>query len=62
MVKVFIDGSYGTTGLRIHERLATRADIQFITLPEQQRKDVNKRAKALNSADIAFCVFPTGRL
>jgi len=58
MVKVFIDGSYGTTGLRIHERLASRADIQLIILPEQQRKDVNKRAKALNSADIAFLCLP----
>ena len=38
MVKVFIDGSVGTTGLRIHERLAIREDIKLITLLESERK------------------------
>jgi hypothetical protein len=36
---VFIDGSAGTTGLRIHERLADRADLTVITLPDAVRKD-----------------------
>ena len=39
MTKVFIDGSSGTTGLRIRERLCTRKDIELITLEEVQRKD-----------------------
>ena len=34
MTKVFIDGSAGTTGLRIHQRLAQRQDITLLTLPE----------------------------
>ncbi|HPB18204.1 MAG TPA: N-acetyl-gamma-glutamyl-phosphate reductase, partial [Clostridia bacterium] len=58
MVKVFIDGSAGTTGLRIHERLAIREDIKLITLLESERKSISERKKALNSADIAFLCLP----
>ena len=43
MTKVFIDGSSGTTGLRIHERLCTRKDIELITLEEAVRKDPGAR-------------------
>ena len=43
MVKVFIDGSAGTTGLRIHERLAIREDIKLITLLESERKSISER-------------------
>ena len=39
MKKVFIDGSVGTTGLRISGRLAKRADIELVSLPEEFRKD-----------------------
>lgn len=58
MTKVFIDGSAGTTGLRIHERLAARNDLQLIILPEETRKDPSARQDALNSADIAFLCLP----
>ena len=34
MAKVYIDGSAGTTGLRIHERLAGRRDLTLLQLPE----------------------------
>lgn len=56
--KVFIDGSAGTTGLRIFERLENRSDIELIKLCEADRKDINARKKALNSADIAFLCLP----
>ena len=58
MKKVFIDGSAGTTGLRIAERLSTRTDIELIKLNEENRKDINARKEALNSADIAFLCLP----
>ncbi|MCQ2433357.1 MAG: N-acetyl-gamma-glutamyl-phosphate reductase [Clostridia bacterium] len=58
MKKVFIDGSAGTTGLRIRERLADRSDITLLTLSEEQRKDTEARKEMLNSADIAFLCLP----
>ena len=56
--KVFIDGSAGTTGLRIYERLSQRSDIELITLTEERRKDREARAEALNRSDIAFLCLP----
>lgn len=58
MTKVFIDGSQGTTGLRIFDRLSAREDIKLITLPEDLRKDLDARTDAINSSDIAFLCLP----
>ena len=58
MTKIFIDGSAGTTGLRIHERLAGRPELELITLPDEVRKDPATRQEALNAADIAFLCLP----
>ncbi len=58
MTKIFIDGSAGTTGLRIFDRLESREDITLIRLPEELRKDKAARKKALNEADIAFLCLP----
>ena len=58
MTKVFIDGSAGTTGLRIFDRLSTRKDIELITLSDDVRKDPTARKNAINSADIAFLCLP----
>ena len=58
MKKVFIDGSAGTTGLRIRERLDDRADLELIELPQALRKDPAARRDALNAADIAFLCLP----
>lgn len=55
---VFIDGSAGTTGLRIYERLGQRDDLQLIRLPEPLRKDPKARKEALNSCDAAFLCLP----
>ena len=59
MKRVFIDGSAGTTGLRIRERLAGRSDIELVTLDEQSRKDPAAKSKMLNGGcDIAFLCLP----
>ncbi len=58
MTNIFIDGSAGTTGLRIYERLSARKDINLIILPEETRKDVNARKEALNSSEISFLCLP----
>ena len=58
LFRVFIDGSAGTTGLRIRERLAAREDVELIELAEEERKDVSKRKWALNACDAAILCLP----
>ena len=58
MAKVFIDGSYGTTGLRIRERLSERNDIELLILPDPLRKDPAARMDMIDKADIAFLCLP----
>ena len=58
MAKIFIDGSAGTTGLRIAERLAQEKDLSLITLPEERRKDPAARAEAMAAADLVFLCLP----
>lgn len=58
MKRVFIDGSAGTTGLRIADRLAAREDLTIIRLPESLRRDPIARKEAINSADIVFLCLP----
>ena len=57
-VKVFIDGSSGTTGLRIADRLAARPGIELLRISAEGRKDVKERARVINSADLAFLCLP----
>lgn len=58
MKKIFIDGSVGTTGLRIRERLLERDDILLLALPEELRKDSAAKKEKLNEADIVFLCLP----
>jgi N-acetyl-gamma-glutamyl-phosphate reductase len=58
MVRVFVDGHEGTTGLRIHEYLAERADIELLVIDSDKRKDTAERARLLNAADVAFLCLP----
>ena len=56
--KVFIDGSEGTTGLRIHERFSQRDDIEILTISSELRKDPEERRRLINSSDITFLCLP----
>ena len=56
--KIFIDGSEGTTGLRINERFQNRDDIELLTISQELRKDPEERKKLINSSDITFLCLP----
>src|SRR5215217_5769005 len=55
---VFVDGQEGTTGLRIHEYLAKRDDVEVLNIAQEKRKDAAERARLLNAADVAFLCLP----
>lgn len=55
---VFVDGQEGTTGLRIHEYLAARRDVEVLRIAPELRKDATERARLLNAADVAFLCLP----
>ncbi|MDL2336762.1 MAG: N-acetyl-gamma-glutamyl-phosphate reductase [Pseudomonadota bacterium] len=56
--RVFVDGQEGTTGLRIHEYLAQRDDVEVLRIEPELRKDLAERARLLNAADVAFLCLP----
>lgn len=56
--KIFVDGSSGTTGLRIADRLAARPEFEILTIPEGDRKDVHARAAVINESDLSFLCLP----
>ena len=56
--KIFIDGSEGTTGLRIYERFEGRDDIELLRISSELRKDVNERKRLINESDITFLCLP----
>ena len=56
--KIFIDGSEGTTGLRIHERFAGRDDVEILPIASELRKDAGERKRLINESDITFLCLP----
>jgi N-acetyl-gamma-glutamyl-phosphate reductase len=56
--KIFIDGEHGTTGLQIRQRLAKRADLDILSIPEAERRNNDMRAERLQEADIAILCLP----
>jgi N-acetyl-gamma-glutamyl-phosphate reductase, uncommon form len=55
---VFVDGQEGTTGLKIHDHLSKRNDIEVLKIDPEKRKDPEARKILLNEADIAFLCLP----
>lgn len=58
MIKIYIDGQEGTTGLKILERFEGRNDIELIRIADEKRKDPAERARLINSADYVFLCLP----
>lgn len=56
--KIFIDGSEGTTGLRIFERFENRDDIELLKIPSELRKDPEEIRKYINASDVTFLCLP----
>lgn len=56
--KIFVDGQFGTTGLKIHEMLKDREELEILTISEDDKKDINVKTKLLNEADLVFLCLP----
>jgi len=55
---IFVDGQEGTTGLKIHEMLAPRDDLEVLRIAPEKRKDPLERARLINEADLVFLCLP----
>ncbi len=58
MIKVFIVGSEGTSGLRLHSRLRLRKDIELLEISSELRKDSDEIRKLIEISDFTFLCLP----
>lgn len=58
MYRVFVDGQEGTTGLKIHDFLSARKDIEVLRIDHDKRKNIDARRALLNEADVVFLCLP----
>ena len=58
MIKVFIDGQAGTTGLQIKDKLLKHPFVELIEIESDKRKDETERQKLMNMADVVFLCLP----
>jgi N-acetyl-gamma-glutamyl-phosphate reductase len=58
MFRVFIDGQEGTTGLEIQERLASRRDLEVVTIEPERRKEPEARRACIDAADVTILCLP----
>jgi N-acetyl-gamma-glutamyl-phosphate reductase len=56
--KVYVDGEYGTTGLRIRQWLSGRSDLELLSVPETERKDPAARREQILAADVSLLCLP----
>lgn len=56
--KIFIDGSEGTTGLRINERFQGRDDLEILVIDPALRKDSAERKRLINASDVTILCLP----
>ena len=58
MIKVFIDGGAGTTGLEINNLLNNHPGIEIIKIASEQKKDIIERKRCINESDITILCLP----
>ena len=58
MIKVFIDGQAGTTGLQLKNKLKSHPFVELIEIEESLRKDENERKRLMNQSDVVFLCLP----
>jgi len=58
MIKVYVDGQHGTTGLLVNERLNKHPEVELLQIPFKERHDIDLRAKLINDADVVFLCLP----
>lgn len=56
--KVYIDGEYGTTGLRIRKWLSARSDLELLSVAEAKRKDPDARREQILASDVSVLCLP----
>ncbi len=58
MIKVFIDGQAGTTGLQLKSKLIKHPYVQLVEIEESKRKDAGERQRLMNEAAVVFLCLP----
>ena len=58
MIKVFIDGQAGTTGLQLKSKLVNHPYVTLLEIDEEKRKDSSERKKLMNESDVVFLCLP----
>jgi N-acetyl-gamma-glutamyl-phosphate reductase len=56
--KIFVDGQFGTTGLKIHEMLSGRNELEILKIAEEEKKRPEIKQELLNQADLVFLCLP----